>query len=365
MNIIVSRDGKNHRKIEECWIKDEAYLQKYVSDYPNCLPLPFLLVVGREFRTSSGRIDVLAVDQEGELYIVETKLYKNPDKRRVVAQVLDYGASLWKNYGDPDTFLRDVDQAISQSGEGTLKQQLQKAYDIEEQEADQSIANIKRNLSDGNIKFVVLMDQMHTELRDLILFINAKSRFDIYAVEMEFYEHEGLEIVIPRMFGSEIKKEVEDTRDKDPRYIWTEQRFMEEAARTLNANEFSALQRLSEFSKKNATEEIAWKCLTFRSGGKANVVVAKFGRLPLFSFDTNGTLWLHFKKTAPNAVLRDRFKAVLTESKFLPAPTDEDGELSIKIADWADRLPIFEEALIEISGPESDSTIRRSLPPAI
>lgn len=40
-------------------------------------------------------IDAVALDQNGDIYLIETKLYKNPDKRQVIAQVLDYGASLW------------------------------------------------------------------------------------------------------------------------------------------------------------------------------------------------------------------------------------------------------------------------------
>jgi RecB family endonuclease NucS len=57
--------------------------------------------LAREFSTKSGPIDALGVDKDGELYLIETKFYKNPDKRTVVAQVLDYGASLWSNFRGP------------------------------------------------------------------------------------------------------------------------------------------------------------------------------------------------------------------------------------------------------------------------
>jgi hypothetical protein len=43
-----------------------------------------LLLAVRECQTESGPIDALAVDQDGDIYVVETKLYRNPDKRTVV-----------------------------------------------------------------------------------------------------------------------------------------------------------------------------------------------------------------------------------------------------------------------------------------
>lgn len=64
-------------------------------------------------RVKSDLFKILGVDKDGEIYIVETKLYKNSDKRLVVAQILDYGASLWHFYNDYDTFLREIDRHVN------------------------------------------------------------------------------------------------------------------------------------------------------------------------------------------------------------------------------------------------------------
>ena len=140
--------------------------------------------------------------------IVETKLYKNPDKRQVIAQMLDYGAALWKSYGDGDAFLSEIDDLLAESTAGGMNQALRALYGLTDDEIKGIREAIRQNLADGNLKFVVLMDRLHERLRDLILFINSKSQFDVYAIEMEFYEHEGMEIVIPKLFGAEVKKEV-------------------------------------------------------------------------------------------------------------------------------------------------------------
>ncbi|MEW6558511.1 MAG: hypothetical protein AB1349_14375 [Elusimicrobiota bacterium] len=110
MAIIISKNGKNAQKIEGAVDVTEDYLQKYIYDNPETLPLYEIkeniriLIVAREFNTGSGPIDALGIDKDGEIYIIETKLYKNSDKRLVVAQVLDYGASLWHFYNNYDDF---------------------------------------------------------------------------------------------------------------------------------------------------------------------------------------------------------------------------------------------------------------------
>jgi hypothetical protein len=51
------------------------------------------------------------------------------------------------------------------------------------------------------------MDSMDERLKDLITYINQKSQFDIYGVELEYYKHDEYEIVIPKMYGVEVKKD--------------------------------------------------------------------------------------------------------------------------------------------------------------
>jgi len=56
------------------------------------------------------------------------------------------------------------------------------------------------------------MDNLERSLKDLILFMNRNSQFDIYAVELEYYKHEDFEILSQSLYGAEIKKEVTGTR---------------------------------------------------------------------------------------------------------------------------------------------------------
>ncbi len=76
-------------------------MQQYIDRNSDCIPLHDLkenfrlLPLIREFTTPRGGcIDLLAADADGEIYIIETKLAKNADKRRIIAQALDYGAAI-------------------------------------------------------------------------------------------------------------------------------------------------------------------------------------------------------------------------------------------------------------------------------
>lgn len=217
MAIIISKNGKNAIKLDKSNFELEDHLQQYVYDNPESIPLYDikedirLLILAREFSTKSGSIDAVGIDKEGEIYLIETKLYKNPDKRTVVAQVLDYGASLWSNYRDFNDFIDQIETHTSKDFNQNLRQRLNDFFGISEEEEKTLLENLRRNLNDGNFKFVVLMDHLHDQLKDLIVFLNNNSEFSIYAVELEYYKHQEFEILIPKLYGAEVKKDIGKT----------------------------------------------------------------------------------------------------------------------------------------------------------
>ncbi len=225
MAIIVSQNNQNARRIEESNFNLEDNLQEYVINNPEIIPIydidadARLFVAAREFGTQSGPIDALGFDESGNIYIIETKLFKNPDKRTVVAQALDYGASMWRHATDFDAFIGQLDMHTQKQFSSVFKDQYQQFFDIDD--AAQNIAAIKDNLSEGNIKFVVLMDSLDERLKDLILYVNQNSKFDIYAVDFEYYKHDQFEIVIPKLYGTEVKKTV-SSKTSRPRRQWSE-----------------------------------------------------------------------------------------------------------------------------------------------
>ncbi len=217
MAIIISKNGEDAQKIDETKFGLEDKLQEYVKNNPDIVPIyeisedSRLLVIAREFSTNSGPIDALGLDQDGNIYVIETKLYKNPDKRTVLAQALDYGASLWRHSGDSTNFIAELNKSSQKYFNVSLNEKLIDFFGIDE---SVSLAeSIAANLTKGNIKFVILMDSVDDRLKDLITYVNQNSRFDVYAVELEYYKYNEFEIVIPKLYGSEVKKQV--ARDDD------------------------------------------------------------------------------------------------------------------------------------------------------
>ena len=119
MSIIVSHNNKNAKKLDKQEFGLEREIQQYIYDNPDIIPVyeinsdTRLFIAAREFQTNSGAIDALAFDQNGNIYVVETKLFCNPDKRTVVSQVLDYGASLWRHSTDFEAFIEQLNRHTS------------------------------------------------------------------------------------------------------------------------------------------------------------------------------------------------------------------------------------------------------------
>ena len=250
MAIIVSKkSSEGAQVITKSDFALERNLQDYICKHPEAISVDDnrLLVIARELQTQSGAIDAFAVDARGDLYIVETKLYRNPDKRIVLAQMLDYGASLWR-HADFDQLLSTFDKAAAQNWKLPLRNKLAEFFSLAEESVDALVDAMARNLSDGKLKFVVLMDTLEDRLKDLITYVNENSEFDIYAVQVELYKYDDFEIVIPKLYGAEVKKEV--TRGGRDRELWTWERFRERL-NDLGDNSALAAEQILQWAEEN------------------------------------------------------------------------------------------------------------------
>lgn len=175
MAIIISKHGKNAKKVEKSSFEKEDYLQKYIYDNPESIPLYDikedirLLIISREFSTSSGPIDALGIDKDGEMYLIETKLYKNPDKRLVMAQVLDYGASLWRSYGDFSKFIKTVEESVRKNFGVSFSQKLKDFFGLEDSDVDTLLDSLTVNFGwlNGNETIEKYRDSFKAELEKI------------------------------------------------------------------------------------------------------------------------------------------------------------------------------------------------------
>lgn len=314
MAIIISENGKNAKRVEESNFALEDKLQEYIYDNPEAIPLydidqdTRLLIAAREFATKSGPIDALGFDATGNIYVVETKLYKNPDKRTVVAQALDYGASLWRNAIDFDDFLYQLDIHCQKQFNQSFNTKYADFFQLED--ATESINTIKSNLADGSIKFVVLMDKLHDALKDLVIFVNQNSKFDLYAVELEYYRHKSFEIIIPKLYGAEVKKDVTSVSGKQNKTKWDpadESAFWDDLQHSydngiLSDQAYAGIKELVEICKnmtiKTGGRNTFWRVTmpnreSIRffindSSDRVTMVIESDGRIAAYKYDKQG-----------------------------------------------------------------------------
>lgn len=298
MSVIVTKQGQPAQRIEPGKIPQETPLQDYIVRNPEALPLAALrdgllfLIVAREFSTASGPIDALGLDDEGNLYVIETKLYRNSDQRRVLAQVLDYGAALWKHEGDPKSFRERLEHATRRTLGTDLLTKIRDAFGIDAEAAEKLLTTTEAQVKEGEFRFVVLMDHLDDRLKNLISFINQNSRFDVYGIELEFYSFDDYEITIPKLYGAEARKEVTTSRGT-ARSVWTEETYFEHASEHLEPQQVDSLRRLYEFAVQHA-DRVTWG--TGTTTGSFNL---KYDRLSptksILTAYSQGTLDLNFK----------------------------------------------------------------------
>jgi len=143
------------------------------------------------------------------------------------------------------------------------------------------------NLKEGNIKFVILMDSMDERLKDLIIYVNQNSQFDIYAVQLEYYKFNEYEIMIPKIFGVEVKKNLKNY-SSGSRKTWSKEDFLRDAKAKDNGQSYNKILTLLEFSEQYA-DKTAFG--TGNNGVFSYKIKTPQGEGTLFSVYSNGEIW--------------------------------------------------------------------------
>jgi hypothetical protein len=278
MSIIVIRNGIATR-VPVAEFALESTMQTQIAANPSILPLheigagAELVAVVRELSVSAGYIDLLGFDAEGEVYVIETKLARNPDRRTVVAQALDYGAALWTGYAEPAAFFSAIDELLARAGSPRLLDAMRSAHGDDEAAAARTLERISQNLGNGAFRFVIPMDRIGEGLKDLVRYINENSRFTVYLVELEQYQDGDLTVVVPRLFGAEARKTVSGGAGGGRGTAGSATEFVEDLERRVAAGELDA--REAEAVRgmlRIITDEVArhnW--VTAPTGGRVNV----------------------------------------------------------------------------------------------
>lgn len=352
MTVIITKNGKGAQKIDPTNFVDEKELQAYLYENPDIVPVYEideaikLLILSREFQTNSGPIDALGVDKNGDLYIVETKLYKNPDKRTVIAQAIDYGASMWAYYKDFTDFVTRLDSDVNKKFGVSLNQKLSDFFEIELEEVDIILDTMKENINRGIFKFVVLMDQLETRLKDLIRFINQNSQFDVYAVELEYYKFNDHELMIPKIYGAEVKKDlsVSSSSSTSVRKSWDEASYFKELKTSVDSDTYSLIKDFYEFSVSN------FDMLSWGSGKKGAFSIGDSKLFPksIYTVKSDGTLVINLGWHSESSEKVEKVATLLRSTGFdLEGPPYKQ-HYFYSFDEWSEKIEDIKKALQDL-----------------
>lgn len=184
----------------------EAWLQNLIHDHPDILPVNEiepgfgeLIAVAKEVSTKHGPIDNLMVTPEGNIVLIEVKLWRNPEARRkVVAQALDYASCLF------EMGYEEFERAILATDFGPLPKpkRLHDLVAVKDGALEEAafIDAVTTNLRRGRALILVVGDGIRTETERLaaLLQSHAGAHFTFALVELALFRHGDEILVLPR-----------------------------------------------------------------------------------------------------------------------------------------------------------------------
>jgi hypothetical protein len=197
---VPQRIGFNEKEIDERWVQD------VIQKQPNSLPASYfdvrydkLISVGYEVELDDGYIDNLLVTPQGDLVIVETKLWRNPEARRqVIAQITDYAKSLMNwSFDEFNQAAKEYSNAFLQKELGIVDLVMISVPDVDGKIFHD---NLERNLSQGKMLLLVVGDGIRENVEGLVEFFQnfTNIQFTLGLIELKVYQlTETQRLIVP------------------------------------------------------------------------------------------------------------------------------------------------------------------------
>ena len=254
----------NNRELVE--LREQAYdsedvLQGLLERYPNLLageqidsqePRRWLLLAreaglpAKEEGGARWSVDHLFLDQDGVPTIVEVKRSSDTRIRReVVGQMLDYAANAVLYW--PVESLRALFAARCEKAETDADTALAEFLGTE---ADTEFfwQQVKTNLQAGRIRLVFVADDVSTELRRIVEFLNEQmDPAEVLALEVKQYAGKEVKTLVPRVIGRTL-----DRSRERPARQWDEGSFFSVLESRHGNNAAATGRALLEWSRANS-----------------------------------------------------------------------------------------------------------------
>lgn len=338
--LVVMGEGGTRDIMSEASADNEAQLHDIVKETPELLPSDEfgiggpLLVVGRETSLQSGYADLLCISRNGDLLIVELKTgTQNADFRKVLAQLIDYGADLWRmSYEEFESavVLRYFGGTYASGDMVSDKQSLieaaQEFWDgFSGEEVSMFRENLSDNLSSGSFHYVIVSQNFTSSMEktfEYLNFTNTGSRF--YAVELVRFVGDRLSVFEARTVLKPDTNSTNATRGRD-------------GSGSLSTSEGEFLGQIMDTAQRESLENLLEGCrgLGFRiEKGKRGLTI----RLPVQERSEPVTVAWLFPPGVPGWM------------GFTDLSFGFDEVTREKVPSVSESLKTYEERLAELSG---------------
>ena len=186
--------GESLKEIERVRLDLESRLQEWIAHDISVLD-PQLLVIGREVETDfGGFIDILCIDEAGDLTIVELKRDKTP--REITAQALDYASWVADLSNERVRSIADLHHV------GEFENTFRTKFSVE----------IPETLN-GDHRIVVVGSEIDPSSERIIRYLSETHGVDINAATFQYFKDEEREL-LARVFLIEPAEVTLNTRTK-------------------------------------------------------------------------------------------------------------------------------------------------------
>jgi hypothetical protein len=261
--IYLIRNNEELVEMSERVYDSEDLLQRLLARYPNLLagdqvnsaePRRWLLVSreaglpGEEGGGNRWSVDHLFFDQDAVPTIVEVKRSTDTRVRReVVGQMLDYAANAVV-YWPVETL-----QARFEEGREDAEQDLFDFLDGET-EPETFWQKAKTNLQAGRVRLIFVADEIPTELRRIVEFLNQQMNpAEMLAVEIKQYVNEdsNLRTLVPRVIGQTAEAQQKKFGTAREGRQWDDTSFFQDLESRRGADEANIARKILEWAETN------------------------------------------------------------------------------------------------------------------
>jgi hypothetical protein len=293
-------------ELREQLYDSEDLLQRLLATHPSLLagdqinrtdPRRWLLIrreagiPGEEGGSDRWSIDHLFLDQDAIPTLVEVKRSSDTRIRReVVGQMLDYAANAVVYW--PVEYLRAQFEGAC-AGRNLDPEQELASFLGPEEDPSSFWQQAKTNLQAGKVRLVFVADEIPSELRRIVEFLNQQmDPAEVLAVEIKQYTGEGLRTLVPTLIGQTAEAQQRKGTPPAEKRQWDELSFFQHLAERCSSVEVTVARRILEWARPRT--EYVWWGKGRRLGSFIPVYMHDGTNHPMFAVWTSGSIEIYF-----------------------------------------------------------------------